>query len=134
MKKLISILMCMLVVFLAGCATTNMFQDYKAGEVKTVSVGDPMISWGSVTTNPMAGGAQYQTKTTCSLVFNGKDDKTLFIAYREFYENAAGESYAKPAFSNELKYPANTKTIKYQGHELEVVGISDGSISIKVIK
>lgn len=121
-------------LFICGCASTEMFQSYKIGEVKTVPVGGELISWGSTITHAMQPGAGYKETTTSSLVFNGSDQNTIFIAYREKYGDALNENYGKAAMNNELKYPISSKMITYQDHQIEVISLANNDITVRIIK
>jgi hypothetical protein len=118
------------IAFFAGCSPSiEAVQDFKAGEVRTVNVGDAMITWGFNETNYLAGGKNYYQEHRSVLLYNGMDGKSIFIGYREF----AGD-LARAAFSTELNYPLGTKSIAYKERQVEVLEVDGGSIKFKVVK
>ena len=118
------------IALLSGCSpSVEAVQDFKDGEIRTSNVGETMITWGFNETNYLAGGKNYYKEHRSELVFNGTDDKTIFIGYREFIRDVAGAGV-----SDELKYPLDTKFITYKERQLEVLEVNGSSIKFKVAK
>ena len=118
-------------IFFMGCGPSQRaVKDYTIGQVKTINVGETIISWGYTNVD---WADRPMNAQKASLIFNGRDANTLFIAYREEYENMQG-SFAKPAFNNELKYAANQKIIRYKDHEIEVISVNDREMVVKILK
>lgn len=118
------------IALFAGCSPSiEAVQDFTAGEVRTVNVGETMITWGFNETNYLAGGRNYFQEHRNVLLYNGMDGKLIFVGYREFVGDLT-----RATFSTELNYPLDTKTITYKERQLEVLSVGGANIKFKVVK
>jgi hypothetical protein len=129
LRLIIGVLISCFAVF-AGCSPSiEAVQDFKEGEVRTVNVGETMITWGFNETNYLAGGKNYFQEHRSVLLYNGMDGKLIFVGYREFVGDLT-----RATFSTELNYPLGTKTITYKERQLEVLSVSGANIKFKIVK
>lgn len=65
-----------------------------------------------------------------TLIYSGKVDNRIRLAYREFSNNLA-----RPAFNNNVEYDLNeSKIIGYKGARLEIMEATNQSIKFKLLK
>lgn len=63
------------------------------------------------------------------IVFTGRDSSSMRFQYREY----TSENMARPAFSQDLTYPIDAKTIRFRGMVIEVSSVGPDSITYKVV-
>lgn len=62
------------------------------------------------------------------IIFTGVDPNAMHFQYREY----AGDDLVRPAFSQELSYPANSTTIRHRRLVIEVTGVRDSLLHYRV--
>lgn len=72
--------------------------------------------------NSIAAGENFE------IVFTGRDAGAMRFQYREY----TSQDMARPAFSQELSYPATARTIRFRGMAIEVLELGEDSITYKV--
>lgn len=71
----------------------------------------------------IAAGENYE------IIFTGRDESSLRFQYREY----TSEDMARPAFSQDLTYPATSSTIRFRGLTIEVQRVGNDDLTYRVV-
>ena len=63
------------------------------------------------------------------IIYSGKTDKSMNLIYREF----TPDDIARPAFTQNLTYEADAKSIRFKNIQIELISITNEKIEFKVI-
>ncbi len=67
-------------------------------------------------------------KENIELVYNGTDGQSLRFQYREY----TSDDMARPAFSQDLTYPAKAKTIRFKSFSMKITKVSDDALEFTI--
>lgn len=128
MKRLLFVLPFLLM----GCVTSNYsFKSYSPGDVKTVTVGSPLITVEAGVKNDIYNTVKEGIRR--ELIYTGMENGILTVQYREYYINYSGV-FVKDALTQNLKYDlGRSKIVKYENLSLEIMSTDNNEITFKVL-
>lgn len=118
-------------VILFGCQP-SVVKNYQTGVPLQATVGSSMMTWGM-----LRGVWGSRSGVVKALIYGGVSQNVVQISYREFAssEEGLGSNYARPAFSQELKYDlTSSKVITYQDVRIEVQSADGEKIAYTITR
>jgi len=137
MKKSACLLVLALVGFV-GCMTTEsqIKKSYELGQSNRVNVGEAMVSRSEIVKmkgfSKAVSGIEEIPSWKEELVYSGCAGREIHITYREYSGSSHG-LYARPAFSQELHYDADSKLIVFKRYRIRVTEADNESIIYSII-
>jgi len=71
----------------------------------------------------------YTTGASYDLIYSGKNDISLNVSYREYFDNLA-----RPSFFQNLTYQANAKQIRFRDFVIQIHDMSDEKITFTILE